>query len=678
MPNPNLFNEEVGLLHRGWIDSYDPKTDRIFVKLNVGPITSNNPAIPMPAPHSMFFNNGMLISTMPSSGTPVTVAQGSGGQYHFVSFLAEDLSILPTLSLGEMLIQANDTTKITLDDNFEILVGSDDNRIHINTDRGYISTNFNNEFNFTQAVRKVNGLVKRDLVVNTNFDQNSKLESDSYDPQLFVIGLDPTASTTSTITGATKNPPFVEHREMVYEFQYDSNITDDLNESTLYSSTGTKTQTFSFPNRRASREDTLSLTLAAPNYLMEIVKGTVVDIFGNILDLNRTPLLKPRSVNKNQSTIRSDQSTDTVRSFLAIKAMERRSLAYHFEINARKDLASSNGQIALPDITSNADHSRSRSRFFVDIDKEGQFKINVPASSETGNIPLLTRYENYSTFGPEDNNNPNKLIFRDDNLDIFQDSFAAPVATPVTTGFSYASDMGSIQLKDGDADGAPLDRITGSHIKHGTAYHDILQTCYIQQSNNFINYQTGTTQPLTVDLSKITPITNIVTPVIMLSGTGANAGGRSGSLNFDGSLELNIGANTIDRQSLWLDTAGGVVANIGRGKADSNGSMRSATVNMNGDFYMQIGGFGVTGDLRFAKEFNGSYGAVLDLRILNANGMAHMFRCDNNGVTLMTPGNLAVHAVGDVKFTSDHNMTFEAENITMQGRMVLKEFGGSI
>jgi hypothetical protein len=678
MPNPNLFNEEVGLLHRGWIDSYDAKTDRIFVKLNVGPITSNNPAIGMPAPHTMFFNNGMLITTMPSPGTPVTVAQGSGGQYHFVSFLAEDLTILPTLTLGEMLIQANDTTKITLNDSFDILLGSDGNRFHVNTDRSYISSNFDNEFNFTQAVRKVNGIVKRDLVLNTNFDQDSKLESDNYDAQFFVIGLDPTASSNSVITGSTKNPPFVEDRELVYEFQYDSNITDDLNESTLYSSTGTKTQSFSFPNRRTSRADTLSLTLASPNYLMETIKGTVVDIFGNILDLNRSPLLKSRSVNKNQATIRSDQNSNTVQSFLNIKAMERRSIAYHFEINARKDLSGSNGQISLPDINSNDDHARSRSRFFVDIDKEGQFKINVPASSETGNIPLLTRYENYSTFGSEDNNNPNKLIFRDDNLDIFQDSFAAPTATPSTTGFDYAPDKGSVQLKDGDADGAPIDRITGSHIKHGTAYHDILQTCYVHQSNDFINYQSGTTQPLTVDLSTIKPLTKIVSPVIMLSGTGANAGGRSGSMNFDGSVEVNIGANTIDRQSLWMDMAGGMVAHIGRGLADSNGSMRSAAVNMDGDFYMQIGGFGVTGDQRFAKEFNGSYGAVLDLRIMTATGNVHMFRCDNNGVTLMTPGNMAFHAAGDIKFTSDHNIILESETLIAQGRMILKEFGGSI
>lgn len=668
MPNPNLFNEEVGLLRRGWIDHYDIETGTLFVKLNNAPITSNNPSLPVPAPHVMFYNNGLFVGTLPVPNTPVVIGQGSGGQYFFVSMLAENLPLVPNLNLGELLIRASDTSKISVNVSNDILIGSDAVRIHINTDSNYISTNYENNYNFTQAARRIDGIVKRDLMLNTNYDQNSKLESDDYDSRFFVIGMDPSSSPTSVITGANKNPPFVEQREMIYEFQYNSEVTDDLNESTLYSSTGTKNITYQFPNRRTSRADTLSLTLAAPNYLMEIIKGTVVDIFGNILDLNRNPL----PVGTGQNTLRADQGNDKVQSFIGIKQIERKSLAYHFEINARKDLTGSNGQLALPDINSNADHARNRSRFFIDIDKEGQFKINVPASSETGNIPLLTRYENYSTFGPEDNNNPNKLIFRNDNLDIFQDSFASPIATPSTTGFDFSSDNGSIKLVDGTADGAPIDRITGSHIRHGTAYHDILQTCYVLQNNDFINYQTGTVSPLTVDLTTIPPLTNIVSNTILVSGTNANAGGRSGSINFDGSVELNVGANTVDRQSMWIDTAGGIVANIGR---DMN--MRSAAVNMNGDVYMQIGGFGVTGDLRFAKQFNGSYGAVLDLRVLNSGGMAHMIRCDNNGITIMTPGNLAIHSVGDMKITSDHNISIECETLIMQERMHLKTFGGS-
>jgi hypothetical protein len=672
MGNPNVTNEEVGLLQRGYIDHYDSAAGLIYVKLNKGPLSSSNQAIRVPAPHSLFYNNGLFIGTLPAYNTPVTVGQGSGNQYYFVSFLAENPDFVPELKLGELLLHSNSNTKIFLDTSNNISIGSDDNNIHIDTAANFISTNFDNEYNFTEASRKVNGLVKRDLILKTVFDQDSKLESDIYDPNFYIIGMDPTATPNELVAGSSKNPPFVEQREMIYEFQHSSDIIDDLNESVQYKNTWLQNRDFTFPSRRNSRADTLSLTLASPNYLMEIVKGTVVDIFGNILDINRNPL----PVGKDQNTLRADKNGDKSKAFISIREIERKSLAYHFEINARKDLTGSNGQIILPDINSNNDYARNRSRFFIDVDKEGQFKFNVPASSERGNVSLLTRYENYSTLGAEDNGNPDKLIFTKDKLDIFQDSFAAPIATPTNEGFEFSKDRGSILLVGDQGDGAPLDRITKSHIRHGTAYHDIFQTCYTHQNNQFISYQGGTVDPLTVDLKLIPALdsnANIVSHTIIVNGDKANAGGRSGSISFDGSLEMNIGANTVDRQSLWLDTAGGIIANIGRDL-----SMKSAAINMDGDVYMQIGGFGVSADSRFATQHNGSYGAVLDLRVMNAGGMVHMFRIDNNGVTLMTPGNLNIHSTGNVKMTADGNMDFDCETMTLQGRMVLKEFGGSI
>jgi hypothetical protein len=677
MPNPNLFNEEVGLLRRGWIDSYDTETNTLSVKLNNAPITSNNPPVSVPAAPSFFYNNGLFMGSLPVPGTPVVVGQGSGGQYYLVSTLVENLPLIPSLELGQIIMQSNSDTKITLDTDNNITFGSDADRIHINTDSHFVSSNIDNEYNFTQASRHIKGVIKRDLVINTNFDQNSKLENDNYDPFYHVIGMDPTASPTEVIVGSNKNPPFVEDREIYYEFQYNSDINDDLTEASLYGTT--HSSSVAPPpdlNRRTSRADTLSLTLDSPNYLMEIVKGTSIDIFGNILDLNRNPI----PVGQGQNTIQTSNSSDKVKAFLSIKALERKSIAYHFEINARKDLTAANGTLALPNINSNADYSRSRSRFFLDIDKEGQFKWNVPASSETGNIPLLARYENYSSFSTDDNSNPNQLTFISDNKDIFLDSFAAPIATPVTSGFNYATARGSIKLVEGTgADGAPLDRITSNiigtptHIMHGTVYHDILQTCYAQQDNQFIGYQLGTsTVPIVINNTTFPPLTNVVSNIITVSGPNANAGGRSGSINLDGSLEVNIGANTVDRQSLWLDTAGGIVANVGR---DLRG--RSAVMSMNGDVYLQVGGFGVSGDQRF-PSMNGSRGGTFDIRVMDNGGQCHIIRFDNNGITIMSHGNLQIHSAQDLTLTADHNMTIDAETLTIQERGVLKILGGSV
>lgn len=666
------FNEKVGLLRRGWIHAIGDK-GKIFVKLNNSPLSSNNPAIAVDAPYSMFYNNGLFVGTAPVPGTPIVVAQASGGEYYFVSYLAEDLKKVPALTPGELLITANGRTKITLNTANNINIGSDGSKIHINTAQNYMSRNFKNDYKFTQAGRRIEGVIKRDLIRNTNYDQKSKLASNDYESELHVIPMDPSVSPSPLISGTSKNPPFVEHRETVYEFQYQSDITDDLNESTIYSGTGTKKKTYTSPNRRVSRHDTLSLSLVAPNYLIESIKGTVVDIFGNILDLNRVPL----PIGQDQNTIKQDKSTDKSKSFLNIKALQRKSLAYHFEINARKDLSGKDGTVALPDIKSNKDYARNRSRFFIDIDKEGQFKINVPASSETGNVPLLTRYENYSTYGAEDDGNPNKLVQLKNNQDIFHDCFAAQALTAVSTGFNPTNSdgsRGSIAIETtGGGKASPKDRITDAHIRHGMVYHDILQTCFVHQNNQFLNHQTGEIFPPTVDLANIPVLEDIVSKTILTEGPKANAGGRSGSINLDGSLELNIGANTIDRQSLWVSTAGGMVTNIGR---DRNG--RSIVAATGGDVYFQVGGFGVTADSRFPNVAdNKIQPGILDLRITGAGGFCHMIRVDKDGVTILTPGQLKIHSKQDMLLTSDKNIRIECTTLILQERMHLKNFGGS-
>lgn len=682
MPNiTSKFDPPVGLLQRGSIQKYDPVHGTIEVQLNTAPAVKGQKRINviMPAPYPMFYNNGLFIGTAPNPGTPVVVAQGLGGQYYFVSYVAENLPVVPTLYEDQILIQSNSATYITLDTDNNISLGSDTNQIHMNTGNqnfpktNLISINFQNENHFTQGYREVGGLIKRDLRPNVYFDPDSKLEDDSYDIKYKIIGLDPTVTTNDLTAGSVKNPPFAEHREMVYEFQYISDVQDDLTEANRYSTMAQTAPNYVSPNRRKSRADTLSLSLVAPNYLMEEVKGTVVDIFGNILDINRVPI----PVGQGQNTLNPSNNQSKSVAFTNIKALERNSVAYHFEINARKDLSQQTGttEVSLLDINEDQYNAKLlRSRFFFDINKEGQFKLNVPASSNIGSVPLLARYENYSTYGPDDSGNPNKLWFRGDNLDIFLDGLAAYPTTPsVDGGFTANTGIhGSIQVMNGDAVGTPIDRLDNNHMQHGTVFHDILQTCYVHQNNAFLNYQSGE-NPMPINLSYIVPLSDVVSDTIYTGGTQANAGGRSGQISMDGSLELNIGANTVDRQSLWLDTAGGIVANIGR---DVNS--HSAIVSMNGDFYFQIGGFGVSGDTRFAQLNNGNYGAVLDLRVSSGGGYVNMIRVDQNGITVMSPGNIQIHSKGNLTLTADGNMTLDAASLTVQQRLVLKDSGGSI
>ena len=671
----NMFDPAIGTLRVGAItDTSDLARGRVKVKLRNAPY--HQPDVSIYIPQNIALSNGLFIGAKPTRGTPVVLGIDTTNQYYFVSYYVEDPETLPTLKNDEILISADRDTKISLNkSNQDIYIGSLTNKLHINTNHNLFTTVFSDQHHFTQASRKINGLIKRERRDNTeytHFDLNSRLTNDDYDSKYQIVCLDPSASHNPALSGSDKNPSFVESREIIYEFEDAAQVKNDIYEASLYNATNTY-NSYGFTNRRKSKADTLSLSLAYPNYLIETVKGTVVDIFGNILDLNRFPI----PVGKDKNTINSNNSTNKYQSFLKIKELERRSLAYHFEINARKDFSKQTSTSNISDLFGlnakfpDADYGRLRSRFFVDIDKEGQFKLNVPASSEKGNVPLLTRYENYSTISTEDNNNPDKIIYRDDLLDILHDSFASPIMDfgEGATAGNYKDVPGSVTIKENSAI-IPLQdrRYQNVHMKHGTAYHDILNTCYAHQKNVFLNYTHDKT--LNTNLfSNIPLLKNVVKDTVTI---GENAGGRSGSINFDGSIEMNIGANTSDRQSLWLDTAGGIVANVGR---DLNS--RSAAVSMNGDVFIQIGGRGVVGDSRFVKQQNGQISAVLDLRVFSDGLSVTMIRIDNTGVTIMTPNNLNIHARSEIKINAS-KIDIDAEYCTIMGRSVKKLLGGSI
>ena len=690
------FDPPPGMIRTGTIKGYDPTTNTLQVQLTETPAMKRPQTVPVPAYFPLVDSNGLFIGSLPAKNTPITVAQATGGQYFVVGYKPENLDLIPDLKLGELLLETTSSSKISLDTDSHIRIGSDTHQIHMfpgsqtTRESNLITINFENENHFTQAYREVGGIVKRDTQPNKNaasFTGSTKLEDDKYDKILVPIGLDPKTTANDSAIGPNKNPPFIEHREIVYEFQYKSNIDADEIEADKYQKAGAKNTTiYTTPNRRLSRSDTMSLSLVAPNFLMEEVKGTVVDIFGNILDINRVPLPVGLTADTTLSTNGSGTNTNAKQSFLNIKALERKSIAYHFEINARKDPKPTNLGTKLTINDDNVNAKKQRSRFFFDIDKEGQFKLNVPASSEIGNVPLLLRPENYSTFGTTDDGNPNQLWFvksgQPVSQDIYVDSFACPQTSPSNRDSGFGSDFahGSIKLIDStnNADAGPPDRISQFvdkkpyNIRHGTAHHDILQTCSMHQNNQTIQqYHLGTVEH-PVDITYIQNLTDLVSTTIKVSGKDANAGGRSGSINMDGSLEMNIGANTVDRQSLWLDTAGGIVANIGRDR-----NARSAMVNFDGDVLIQVGGYGIAAkDNRFigangknVVDGDGKHIGVVDLRVF-AGGDAHMFRIDSKGITIISPSVMNLYAAQGINMKSDGPIFIDSDHLYLNHREV--------
>ncbi len=115
----NRHDEPVGLLKSGTISSpgYNPRTGTIKVQLNTAVMIKGQQRleIDVPVPQTLSYNNGLFIGAIPAVGTPVVVGLGSGSQYYFVSFGAENSQLPPTnLSAGSLLIKTNYDTRITL------------------------------------------------------------------------------------------------------------------------------------------------------------------------------------------------------------------------------------------------------------------------------------------------------------------------------------------------------------------------------------------------------------------------------------------------------------------------------------------------------------------------------------------------------------------------------------
>ena len=640
-----------------------------------------------PIPAAWTGPNGEFIGGYPETGASIVVGQGAGGKWFVIAyvnsndvfdrtFVSANNNMMSALRPGRALIQTNNGNRIFADPKIGMQIGNAEEFVHIDPVRGIFSHNIDAEMSFTEAHRQVNQIIKRDVSDNSNRNiLGSTLDSQSYDGQLKPICLDPIVSPSPITMGRlVRNPPLVESRKTVYEFAHSFKFTTDDDESNRYGDpkSGQMPPDIS---RRNMRADAFSLSLEHPNHLIESIEGTGVDLFGNILDLNRHPI----PIGKEDRTS-IKKSADKIDAFARIRALERKSIAYHWELNARKGDEKVDGK-TLPNIASSTppdpkitqNYGRSRSRLFVDIDKEGQFKINIPASSEVGNIPLLTRYENYSVVlgrgmtSDGEKMNPNEFAKNEEKREIFANDFA---------------NISAISLKatesDDEANVVPNDWIAddNSAIKFGTAHHDITAVCkdFTTKANWLVggrgkaydkstdNVKLLVKDPINALNERVIQLDKIVSDTITVAGPDANGGGRSGVFNFDGFVAFNFGANTIDRQSLWIDTAGGIVSRIGRDRQNI-----SYASTFDGDVFIEIGdcSIGNTHDSRFANCNDTFRAGTLDIRVLNDKGMSALFRIDALGIHLATPGNITMQAEQNITMKATGNILMEAETIMM-------------
>lgn len=604
---------------------------------------SNSVPFICPLPHPMA-SAGWGMLAVPTKGTRVMVDTTVGELPHIVSTIPsnqfssdfsnqENLNNIsvsdtsyPALKSGEMALQSPSGSSVSLLKTGSIKLSTADIAIDYNP-LGIISEDADSVYTNTEGGREIIGEIKRDLRRKPKENEKffDKLVSLDLEPILTTIGKNPlnkvetltiknTGNTVKNdIFGIVRNPALVEKHSIIYEFANSFQVGTQDEEKIRVSGSENDSDRGDFlfqPDRRdQQRTDILNLGLHNPNQLIEHIEGTVVDIYGNILDLNRNIIdfsLNPGSLE--DKVIFENQ-------------LLRRSIKLHLEINSKKNDTAEGSTATLDALGADQASATgySHSRWSIDVDGEGLTKINIPASSDTGNIPLLARYTNAC-----DKNNRNSASFRPDlanvgsaRIDIQHMAFGN------TEGFG-------IDISEHYAPANIAD--SNQAFKYRTAYHDLIGTA------GHIFADTG---GFLLNTHIENNINGSATP---------NAGGRSIHANFDGSMELNVGRDTIDKKSIILDTSGSIVSRIGM---DAN--KNSIISQTDGDILLQIGGDSVRGE---SKKANNS----LKLYINNNDGTEfHKIEINSNGIFITSAPNT------NMIFNSSRNLILNAQGQTFIG-----------
>lgn len=262
-----------------------------------------------------------------------------------------------------------------------------------------------------------------------------------------------------TYSNKKRNPELAEHRTVINEFTTDSMFTGFDDEVGRI-----KGNTKLFENsdtRERNREPSNTLQLAE-HELIEVIGGNLIDFYGNILDINYRKIAYGSAGNKTpRKSIEKDYD--------AAKRLSRRGIGYHFLLstNVESDQSSSN-----------------TNSFLFDIDKEGMLRVNVPKSSDTGNVPFPSRTTfddgtgNISIdYANPSSSEPIPVTLRDNLGNVVLPAVSSRVYRETGLRFSNSDDNPYFPSADG-ADGATTVRV------NTTKYHNMYSIAERLIANN--------------------------------------------------------------------------------------------------------------------------------------------------------------------------------------------------
>jgi len=367
----------------------------------------------------------------------------------------------PEIKDGEIIIRGDNGAEIGLrgsgDINLTTVNGGgiylnrNDARSSLLTASGDIVEYSNSTKIIAGSVRRMPGII-RNLFPKPNLNQTPLFADPKYANRTTPLGFFKNSwPSRRTYQSRKRNPEISEYRMVINEFTTESMFTgfdDEVSRATNNTKMYDDSETF-----LRNREQGNSLHLAE-HELIEVIGGNVVDINGNVLDINYRPIV----IGKNNEV----PTESLLVNYDRARRISRRGIGYHFQLSTN---------------TRSNDLSESISNFVFDIDKEGLLKVNIPASSDTGNIPFASN-ANYIGEGDSVNvsfekdiiTEPVPVTLRDANGEMVYPDKNAQGITHRKTGIRYSVDETSSYFPT-DGDGL----VTEVRV-NSTKYHNMYAT----------------------------------------------------------------------------------------------------------------------------------------------------------------------------------------------------------
>lgn len=338
-------------------------------------------------------------------------------------------SAYPDMAENRIIIKGEFDNEFRFLENGDAALKLADAGIYWLTDNAKLTTTniSENNFSYSKSGRVISGSIRRmPMTQRKIFPRPSLMEYSLYSEPNYARYTDAIGFFTGdkalqySILGKIRNPELSEFRMVINEFSTDSMFTG-FDDEVLRMNRDKKL--FEKSDTLERNRETGNILHLAEHELVEVVGGNLIDFNGFPLDINYNALAYGDDSNKTPSS--KNIKTDMEQA----KRISRRGVGLHVQLSTN---------------TSSSDESNSSKNFVFDVDKEGVLKVNVPASSDTGNIPFVskTNYikdDNYTetVFANESVEEQIPALLRDSNGDVVFPRIGDPNLTTRSTGVRF-------------------------------------------------------------------------------------------------------------------------------------------------------------------------------------------------------------------------------------------------